>query len=478
MLPPSLRDWLSEDHRVFRVLEVVEQLDLGAISEEIQSKDARGTRPYNPRMMIGLLVYAYCEGIYSSRKIARAAVERVPFRVLTANQAPHFTVINRFRDRHRRALPGLFSQVVLLCRRLGLVDFGHVAIDGTKLQASASKHKAMSYRGMKKELSKLEKEIEEMLGRAQAEDEVEDARWGEGRDVDDLPDELKRREDRIERIREAMTELEKEAKKAKAADLRRRSAEQEKKATEESDEVERKRQRSRSEKSARRADELDSHGEGETQEDQPLPRHRVEALKDGSPSGRAQRNFTDPESRIMCRNKEYLQGYNAQIIVDSRQQIVVAAGLSNQAPDQEYLIPMLERLEQITDTRPTKLSADAGYMSANNAGYCEDRQIDAYIATSRKSGSRKGVDGASNKATLREWETMTDKLKTAEGAAVYSKRKTIVEPVFGQIREARGFRRFSFRGLAKAESEWILVTLCHNVLKLVKAREAFSLMPT
>jgi transposase len=173
LLPPSLRDWLPDDHRVFRILEVVEQLDLVEIIDEVDSRDGRGTRPYHPRMMLALLIYGYSEGIYSSRKIARAAEERVPFRVLTANQAPHFTVINRFRDRHRGALPGLFAHLVMLCERLRLVDFSHVSIDGTKLPANASKHKAMSYGRMETELERLKEEIRRLVERAEAEDAAE-----------------------------------------------------------------------------------------------------------------------------------------------------------------------------------------------------------------------------------------------------------------------------------------------------------------
>lgn len=472
LLPPSLRDWLPEDHRVFRILEVVDELDLVDIIDEVDSRDARGTRPYHPRMMLALLIYAYSEGVYSSRRIARAAEERVPFRVLTANQAPHFTVINRFRDRHRGALPGLFAQLVMLCGRLGLVDFSHVSIDGTKLPANASKHKAMSYGRMEIELKRLKTEIRRLLERAEAEDAAEDAEYGEGVDIDELPAELKRREDRIARIKEAMAELEAEARETKAQELREQAERQRGKAATESDPVERKRKMTRAKCAAEKADRLDPEPNSEEDDEvqTQLPMHRVETTKDGAPTERAQRNFTDPESRIMCRNKEFIQGYNAQTAVDARHQVIVAVGVSNQAPDQEHLLPMLERVKEIAGRTPDVLTADAGYMSSENALYCEEEGIDAYIATSRKRSPKKHLSIDDNQqARPPEWQAMDEKLRSDQGRRIYARRKTITEPVFGQIREARGLRRFSLRGLIKVEAEWILVAISHNILKMVSA---------
>ena len=472
LMPPSLRDWLPEDHRVFRILEVVDQLDLVEIIDEVDSRDARGTRPYHPRMMLALLIFAYSEGIYSSRRIARAAQERVPFRVLTANQSPHFTVINRFRDRHRGALPGLFAQLVILCERLGLVDFSHVSIDGTKLPANASKHKAMSYGRMEIELERLKGEIRRLLERAEAEDAAEDAEYGEGVDIDELPAELKRREDRIARIKEAMAELEAEAREAKAKELRERAEGQRENAATEADPVERKRKQTRAKRADEKAQELDPDPpvEEEDEVQTRLPLHRVETTKDGAPTDRAQRNFTDPESRIMRRNKEFIQGYNAQTAVDAKHQVIVAVGVSNQAADQNYLLPMLERFKEIAGRPPDVLTADAGYMSCDNVRYCEDEGIDAYIATSRKQSRRKQLSSDDNQETqLPEWQSMSEKLRSDHGKKIYARRKTITEPVFGQIREARRLRRFSLRGLIKVEAEWMLVAISHNILKVVTA---------
>jgi hypothetical protein len=289
---------------------------------------------------------------------------------------------------------------------------------------------------------------------------------------DELPAELKRREDRIARIKEAMAELEAEAREAKAQELREQAEEQREKATRESDPVERKRKRTRAKRADEKADKLE--GEPKSEEDDEvqtrLPMHRVETTKDGAPTERAQRNFTDPESRIMCRNKEFIQGYNAQTAVDAKNQVIVAAGVSNQAPDQGHLLPMLERVKQIAGRTPDVLTADAGYMSSENAQYCEKEGINAYIATSRKQSSRRHSSSDDNQESRPpEWQAMHEKLRSDQGRKIYAKRKTITEPVFGQIREARGLRRFSLRGLIKVEAEWILVAISHNILKVVSA---------
>lgn len=473
LLPPSPRDWLDSDHPVYRVLEVVEELDISDITEEIASKDARGTRPYHPRMLLCLLIYAYSEGVYSSRRIARAGVDRVSFRALTGNQTPHFTVINEFRKKHLHALPGLFAQVVVLCRELGLIDFEHFSIDGTKMQANASKHKAMSYARMQEELKKVEGEIRSLLERAEAEDAAEDAEYGEGRDVDEVAEELKRREDRVARIREAMAGLEEEAKRARANQLRDRAEALEAKAETESNPAEKKRKLTRAAKNRDEASRLDPDGDQPTDDDpEELPHHRQPTTKDGAPKGRAQRNFTDSDSRIMKRDGAYIQGYNAQIVVDSKGQVIVAVGVSNQAPDHEYLIPMLERTKAAGS--PERLSADAGYMSADNAEHCKREGIDAYISTRRQRRGKKAEREAGKASNSLAWKEMQEKLETEEGRREYAKRKILPEPVFGQIRGARGFQRFSLRGLSKVEGEWTLIALCHNILKIVSHLGAAS----
>ncbi len=220
LLPPSPLDWLPEGHLAYFILELVAELDLGEIERAIQAKDSRGTRPYSPGMMVALLVYAYCVGVYSSRKIERATYEDVAFRVLAAGQHPFFTTINEFRKTHLDALAGLFVQVLQLCRRAGLVKLAHVAVDGTKVQAAASKHKAMSYRRMSEEEARLRARVDELLARAEAVDQEEDARFGEGQRDEDLPEELRRSEGRLERIQQAKAQLEADARASRAAELR------------------------------------------------------------------------------------------------------------------------------------------------------------------------------------------------------------------------------------------------------------------
>ena len=476
LFPPSLHDWLPEDHLVFQILDVVEELDIGEVIDDIQTKDPRGTRPYHPRMMLALLIYAYSNGVYSSRRIEQATYDQIPFRVLTANQHPHFSVINDFRNRHRQALPGLFTQVLMMCRRLGLVKLGHLSLDGTKMKANASKHKAMSYERMGEEISRLEVEIRELLAKAEEQDADEDQRYGRDSNGQEIPEELRRRESRLAKLKQVKEELEKEGRRAKAEDLRERAEELRKKADHEEDPVERKRKLTRAAKNEARADRLE--GQNDDDEDSPsgaassdLPKHRVPTTTDDLPKPEAQRNFTDPDSRIMKRNQDYLQGYNAQVVVDEEHQIIVAQAVTNQPPDQEHLIPMLQRARTTFDETAEVFTADAGYISAENVEYCEAEGIDAFIATQRsKHGKRLTPADGPFPDDLDAVERMAAKIRTARGRKIYARRKTIAEPVFGQVKEARGFRRFSVRGLDKVRGEWTLVCLCHNILKMITAK--------
>lgn len=478
LVPPSPLEWLPEDHLGYFILEIVQTLDLSDIEKVIQSKDPRGQRPYSPHMMVALLVYGYCVGIFSSRKIAQATYDYVAFRVLAGDAHPHFTTINQFRLDHHEALAGRFLDVLQLCQKAGLVKLAHVSLDGSKIQANASKHKAMSYERMQKEEARLKTEIEAMLAHADAIDREEDERYGKGQDSVDLPEELRRRETRLERIREAKAELEKEAAAARAAQLREQANAQREKAADDSvDPVERKRAATRANKAENQARELDDHDDdtnpppdsGDTADD--LPRHHISTKPDGTPAPKAQRNFTDPESRIMKNNTGYLQGYNAQTVVDAESQIIVAEALTNQAPDQQHLEPMVERTIQNCGATPEVMSADTGYFSEHNVDVCEQRGIDPYIAVGRKNADEPSQ--ANNVETVttaqRAKQRMRQKLQTETGKSIYARRKAIVEPPFGQIKEARGFRRFSLRGIAKARSEWALVCLTHNLLKLFRA---------
>lgn len=409
-------------------------------------------------------------GVFSSRKIARATYEDVAFRVLAGGAHPHFTTVNQFRLDHRVVFVSLFVQVLRLCQKAGLVTLGHVAIDGSKVAAHASKHRAMSYERMSEAEARLVREVEALLARADAVDREEDERYGVGCAPEDLPKELHRREERLRRIREAKAALEAEAAQARAAELGERAAEQRAKADDASvDAVERKRAATRADKSETAARALtrdDDPPKTEAGRDSDLPSHRVPHQTDGKPAPTAQRNFTDPDSRIMVKDGAVLQGYNAQVAVDAAAQVIVAEAVTNQAPDQEHLAPLVDRVEANCGQRPAVLTADNGYYSRANVSACEQRHVDAHIAVGRERDGKTPT----NPDAVRE--RMGEKLRSPEGKAIYARRKTIVEPAFGQIKGARGFRRFSWRGLTKIRSEWTLVCLTHNLLKLFRAATA------
>ena len=475
LLPPSPLEWLPQGHLAFFILDVVADLDLSPIERAIQGKDLRGQRPYDPRMMTGLLLYAYCVGVFSSRRIERATFEDVAFRVLAAGQHPHFTTVNHFRLHHRAGLASLFEQVLKLCRKAGLLKLGRVALDGTKVQANASKHKAMSYERMGTEEVRLKNEIEALLAKADEIDEREDEHSGKDQAALDIPEELHRREARLEKIRWAKAALEAEAKKTRAAQLLENAAGQRDVSRDESvDAGERRRAAARADRSEQAAKKLSSKDDnddppaGGSAPADDLPKHRVPATPDGDPKPKAQRNFTDPDSRIMIKDGAFVQAYNAQTVVADDSQLIVAHAVTNQAPDVEHLEPMLERCALQAGDMPGELLADTGYFSKANAACCDARNVDAYIAVNRKNRppSRQGP-------THEAWQEMHAKLMTRYGREAYARRKSIAEPPFGQIKEARRFRRFSLRGLSKVRDEWAIVCLGHNLLKLYRA--VFSL---
>lgn len=471
LLPPSPREWLPEGHLAYYVLDLVEELDLGEIERELQRKDARGERPYSPRMMTALLLYGYAVGVLSSRKIERATHDDVAFRVLAAGEHPHFTTINEFRARHRAAFAEFFHQVLAVCLSAGLVKLGHVAIDGTRMKANASKHKAMSYERMLKDAARLKAEIEALLQRAEQTDAEEDARYGVGQQPDDLPAELQRREGRRAKIREALGALKRETAKARAAEhtaladaLRANAAAPDTSA----------RKRGEFDTLAaqhdQRAADLDDDDPPPPAVDGDLPRNTPPKQRSGEPKPKAQRNFTDPDSRLMVRDGAFVQAYNGQIAVDEGHQIIVAAALSNQGPDVEYFEPMLRRVVDNCDAAPEKVTADAGYFSAANVRAAEHLGSEPFLAVGghRRDGlpdeRRLPMNLASEPRT-----TMRAVLRTAYGRAAYARRKATVEPVFGQIRSARGIGHLSFRGLFKNRCEWLLICATHNLLKLWRA---------
>ena len=470
LLPPSLREWLPEDHLAWFILEVVSQLDLSPIEGAIQGKDARGQRPYHPAMMVALLVYAYCTGVYSSRRIERACHEDVAFRVISGNMQPFFTTINEFRRVHREHFGALFVEVLKLCQRAGLVKLRHVAIDGTKVKANASKHKAMSYKRMLREEQRLREEVERLLAEADTADAGEDARYGEGTRGDELPEELRRRETRLARIRQAKAELEVEARQTRARELREQAQGLEASAQSHPDPSMQRRLRTKAAKRRASAEELDPPEDDPPQSPGSggLARKPTPATPDGRPREHAQRNFTDPDSSIMMGADGFIQGYNAQLAVDDAHQIIVACGVTDQPPDNANLEPMLERVRANAGEAPRNATGDAGYWHPEVEARAQALGTTAWVATERQ---RHGEAGPATNAgeppeELDPRARMRFRLDTPQGRALYARRKAVVEPVNGQVKHARRFRQFSLRGLAAVDSEWTLVSLCHNLLKL------------
>jgi transposase len=467
LLPPSPTEWLPKGHLAYFVLDLVSELDLREIEGVIHAKDPRGTRPYSPRMMTALIVYAYCAGVFSSRKIEKATYEDVAFRVIAGGAHPFFTTVNEFRLEHRRALSGLFLQVLKLCGRAGLKTVGHVSLDGSKVLANASKHKAMSYGRMKEEEKRLQAEIEALMKRAEEIDALEDAEHGHGKRGDEVDEELQYREGRLRRIREAKAALEEEAKAARAAELRDQAAGHRAEAEVTHDAKQRRRATTLAKQRDQKADEISPRKDDDDDDEgggAQLALHRVATTPDAKPTDKAQRNFTDPDSRIMVRNGVFLQAYNAQAAV-SEDQIIVAHGVTNAPVDAEQLEPMLDRVRANCGEFPTVLTADSGYSSERNMGFCEENNVDAYIALQRQPGDE---NFPPKTPAQRARFVMRVKLLGDKGKAVYALRKTLTEPVFGQIKRAMGFRQFSLRGLDKVPDEWGIVSLCHNVLKLFR----------
>jgi transposase len=449
LLPPDLRDWLPEGHLALFISDVVDELDLRAIVESYESGDGRGRPPYHPMMMVKLLVYGYSIGKVSSRKLEKATYEDVGFRVLACNQHPDHASIAEFRKRHLPELAGLFVQVLKMCERAGLVKLGHVAIDGSKMRANASKHKAMSYERMCEKEQQLVAEVARLLKEAEEADAAEDGRYGKGLRGDELPAELARRESRLRKIREAKASLEAEAQeqaKAAAAAVEAKLAERKQR-------------------------------EAETGKKTRGRAPQVVNVEEAKPEAKAQRNFTDPESRIMKDGAtgSFEQSYNAQIAVDGQAQIIVAATLTQAANDKQQLVPVLAEVKTNIGRMPEEVTADSGYFSTAAVTSEALSSVDLYVTPdrSKKTEELAELPAASPPPLELDQDViarMREKLKTEHGRAVYKQRKMIVEPVFGQVKEARGFRRFSFRGLQKNEAEWSLICLTHNLLKLFRGR--------
>ena len=425
LLPPSVQDYVPQDHVSRLIVSLVkESLDLSAILGSYRS--GLGQPPFDPRMMTALLLHGYASGIYSSRRFARATVERADFMMIVAGDPPDFRTISEFRRRHLKALADLFVQVLKLAEKAGLVKLGHVALDGTKIKANASKHKAMSYDRMKKREAELEAEVDRWLKAAEAADAEEDKRYGDQRG-DEMPDWVADKQKRLQKIREARAALEAEAKAAAEEEMRRREKAEEQRKTE-----------------GRKKN-------GKT----PAP-------PKAEPEGKAQRNFTDPESRILKTKDGYIQGYNAQAAVDAQAQIIVAQSLTNSMSDQDQLVPLIDGIKDNLGRKPKEASADAGYCSEANLAALAEREVGAYLATGR---ARHPAEGRPKGPLVR---AMRDKLKRAGRRTRYRLRKQVVEPVFGQIKQARGFRQFLLRGIEKVKAEWALICTAHNLTKLIR----------
>jgi transposase len=428
LLPPSVQDYVPRDHLSRLIVGLVrESLDLEEIEGSYRSDV--GQPPFDPRLMTALLLHGYASGVYSSRRLARACIERADFMMMVAGDPPDFRTISEFRRRHLDALGGLFVQVLKLAERAGLVKLGHVALDGTKMRANASKHKAMSYDRMKKREAELAAEVARWLKAAEAADREEDKHYGERRG-DELPDWVADKQKRLEKIRQAKAELEAEA---------RAAAEEEKQ----------RRQKAEEKRQARG---------GKNRKPPPAP-------PDDKPAPKAQRNFTDPQSRILKTKDGYIQGYNAQAAVDGEAQIIVAHSLVASTSDQDQLVKLIDGIKANLGRRPNEASADAGYCSEANLAALRKRRIAAYIATGR--AKHPGQDKRDRGGRLTK--AMRLKLRRAGWRSRYRLRKQIVEPVFGQIKQARGFRQFLLRGIEKVTAEWALLCTAHNLTKLLAA---------
>lgn len=438
LLPSSVQEFVPEGHVAHFVRDLVrDNLDLSGILDGYQ--EARGYPPYHPVMMTALLLYSYCQGIHSSRAIARACEQRVDFMAVTAMQCPDFRTIWLFRERHRDALSGLFVQVLGLCAEAGLVKLGHVALDGTKMHANASRHKAMSYGRMKQREQEYAAQVAAWFEQTAATDEAEDEAHGAERRGDELPEWVKNRQARLEKIREAMAALEAEAAREHAAKMEA--------ATPPAD------------GDASGGDAAAGAGGGMQEPDAPPAPPAPPA-----PSDKAQRNFTDPESRIMKTQNGFEQAYNGQAIVDADSQVIVAHGLTNAANDKQQLVPMVEQLIHNTGRLPQEFSADSGYCSEANLEYLERLGIRGYVATGRQKHGSASATGSRETGTCTA--AMSRRLKQGGHRSRYRLRKQTVEPVFGQIKAARGLRQFLTRGLEKVRAEWGLECTAHNLLKL------------
>ncbi len=412
LLPPSVLELVPPEHPAHFIRELVRQdLDLSVILDSY--REERGQPPYHPVMMTALLLYAYSQGVHSSRQMAKSCVERVDFMAVTARCAPDFRTISDFRKRHLAALKDLFVQVLALCSEAGLVRLGHVALDGTKIAANASRHKAMSYGRMCSEESRLAAEVRGWLEKAAAIDDAEDEAYGADRRGDELPDWVADKQKRVEKIREAKAALERQAREASA---------------------------------------------------------KAEWKQSSTPDAKAQRNFTDPESRMMHTHGRFEQAYNCQAAVDADSQVIVARDVVAEQNDAPQLRPLVAQIKANTGRQAREVSADNGYCSEANLKELSRRHIRGYVATGRQPHGKSATESLQSRARRSPWiQAMRRRLRRGGWRSRYRLRKVTAEPVFGQIKGAKRFRQFLLRGLERVNAEWSLVCTGHNLRKLVTA---------
>jgi len=407
MFPAAPIDLVDKDELVHLVRTLVlEELDLRQILD--QYREERGCPPFHPAMMTGLILYSYCQGIYSSRRMARACKQRVDYMALTGMQRPDFRTVNLFRQRHLKALSGLFGQVLRLCQKAGLVKLGHVAMDGTRIRANANRDKGMNYRKMKKSEAELSQIVKRWFEEADRIDREEDALYGEDRSGDEMPEWMGDAQERLRRIQQAKAELEAEAKE-------------------------------------------------EAQQSQDGEKNTHKAKPTGTPKETAYRNFTDVDSRLMKNHGGFIPGYNAQAAVDAHRQVIVAQTLTNKGTDMQQLRPLIQQIRANLHKQAREVSADSGYCSDRNLKTLVKHHIRGYVSTDRQNKDR-NVGALVGK--------MRERIRRGADRSRYRLRKQVVEPVFGQIKQARGFRQFLLRGTEKVASEWSLLCTAHNLLKL------------
>jgi transposase len=416
MFPPTVQDFVPLNHVAHFVRNLVlEHLDLKKIMN--QYSESRGYPPYHPGMMTALIVYAYTQGIYASRRIAAGCEQRVDFMAVTGMQQPDFRTISDFRKRHLKELSELFGQVLRLCQKAGMVKLSHVALDGTRIAGNAAKDQTMTYSRMKKSEQELAEEIAGWFREAERQDQADDAAYGADRRGDELPEWVTDKQKRLEKIRQAKAELEAEAK-----------AEAERKKEEDA---------------------------------QKPPKNRARNPIADMPGADEKRNLTDSDSRLLKTSHGYIQGYNGQVAVDADSQVIVAQMLTNQRTDSHHLIPMVVQIETNTSDVVCEISTDSGYYSEPNLEHLEGIATRGYVACGRRD-----KDGSWHGDVGRLGHRMRARLNRGGRRSRYRLRKQTVEPVFGIIKSIRGFRQFLLRGIANVSGEWSLLCTAHNILKL------------